>query len=100
MCDVCIAYHPSPDLLPLCTARAPSSEFEILAQAGKVGVGVDSGRRLGLSLIRWECTFKVGVDPGVGVDSGGSESESSRTPSTPQPWFVISSVQFNSLVTS
>ena len=60
------------------------SKFEILAQAGKVGVD-------------------PGVGVGVEVDSGGSESESESespgTPSTPQPWsqelvFVI--VQGNS----
>ena len=28
---------------------------------------------------------KVGVDPGVGVDCGWSESQSPGTPSTPQP---------------
>ena len=34
-------------------------------------------------------THKVGVDPGVGVDSGGSESESLGNPSIPQPWTIV-----------
>ena len=34
-------------------------------------------------------THKVGVDPGVGVDSGGSESESLGNPSIPQPWIIV-----------